>query len=508
MSLQLTVQTRASLVPPKRFLAAMLWAIAGTASTPVWAEEVERTMALVELRTGEDANPQTADYLQEVASGVQKEAVQDVMLVAMAKSAERLRRDRDQVPSALTDERRKGLEALRKQGINFLDNVDAVEAIKALRAAEAKYRAALAAPGADEKLRKDYLDVLAQLATAHVVAKDRDSAAEVFRTVVTAFGPKASVTDDNYRPDVVEVFKRVVKELTTQPKGSVEVTSEPGGAHVLINGIDRGVTPVTVGDLVPGVYTIRLQAGAASSTLHRVKVTAGGKARLGVDIEYERHLVLEDARVGLGYADLETANRRVLTDSVTLGKELGVASVAAVGVLDGTLYAWLVDVAQARIERSSSVKVPGIGTSPRAVAKVLGTLLGDRGRKEEGAPSAGAPDKPGAWYTSVPGIICGVAALASLGVGAAYAPNLTVTEVHTQEEKDAATTGRTIAGVGLGAGAVLAGASAFFFWRQGQAASTTQAWSLPPPQLGVAAVRFATHGAPLLGAAADARFAD
>lgn len=458
---------------------------------PAHAEEIERTMALVEVRAGEDPNTLTNDYLLEIATGVQKEAVADVMLVPMAKSAEKLRRDRDQIPGGLSVEQRKNLESLRKQGIGYLDNADAQNAIKLLQQAEAKYRAAIASPGADDKLRKDYLDVLAQLATAHVVAHDKDAASEVFRTVVTAFGPKANVTDDFYRPDVVELFRKVAKEATAQPKGGMEVTSDPPGAHVLLNGIDRGVTPATIGDLAPGVYAVRLLAGAASSMLHRVKVTGGAKAKLNVAVEYERHLILDENHVGLAYADLDTAQKRVLADSVALGKELGVLTIAAVGVLDGTLYAWLIDVGQGRIERSSSVKVPGIGTSPRAVAKVLGTLLGEH-RKDEVAAGEGAEKpKSGGWYTSVPGIVCGVAALAALGVGFAYMPNDFVTEAPDQAAKDKAQTGRVISGVGLGAGAALAGVAAFFFWREANSAPPAAAASLPPPQFGLASTYFA-----------------
>jgi hypothetical protein len=463
------------------------------------ADEIERTMALVEVRTGEDLNPLTADYLQEVLVGLQKEAHGDVMVVPMAKSAEKLRRDRDQVPTALTPERRSALETARKQGIKYLDNADAANAIKSLQAAEAKYRAAIAIPGADEKLRKDYLDVLAQLATAHVIARDKDAAMEVFRTVVTAFGAKANVTDDNYRPDVVELYRKAAKEAASQPKGQLEVNSDPPGAHVLVNGIDRGVTPAVIADLAPGLYAIRLQAGPASSMLHRVKVAAGSKAKLIVSVEHERHLLLDETRVGLGYPDLDGAQKRVLADAVALGKELDVASVAAVGVLDGSLYAWLVDVAQARIERSSNLKVPGISTSPRAVAKVLNTLLGERKGAEGPEPGEGEP-KAGAWYTSVPGIVCGIGALAALGVGAGYAGNFSVgpVDVSSQAEKDKMQTGRVIAGVGLGTGVLLAGAAAFFFWRQGQASTPQNAAfgprveDLPPPQLGFAPAVFAS----------------
>ncbi len=462
------------------------------------ADEPERTMALVEIRATEQANPLTADYLQDVLVGLQKEVHGDVLLVSMAKSAEKLRMDRDQVPSSVQGQGRLDLEAARKLGAKYLDDADAPSAIRALQAAEAKYRAAVAAQGADERLRQDYLDVLAQLATAHVIANDTDAATEVFRTVVTAYGAKANVTDDNYRPDVVELFRKVAKEVSTRPKGQLEVTSEPPGAHMLINGIDRGVTPATVSDLAQGVYTVRLQVGSANSLLHRVKVSGEKKAMLSIHVEFERHVLLDEGRVGLGYPDLDAAQRRVLLDSVELGKELGVASVAAVGVLDGMLYAWLVDVAHARVDRSCNLKIPSVGASPRAVARVLNTLLGERKGAE--GESDGSAKPAAAWYTSVPGWACGVAALAAFGLGAAYAANFDAGEVtvNSQDAKDKMQTGRVIGGLSLGAGALLAGAAGYFFWQQAQTPpeskqeGASSGWNaLPPPQLGFAPTTFA-----------------
>jgi hypothetical protein len=253
--------------------------------------EVERTLAIVELRAGPDPNSQNADYLKEVEASFKEENSGDYILVTGDKVVEKLRRDRDQVPGALTDERRTQLAEARKKGIDYLDNADAANAIKALTAAEAKYRAALAAPGADDLLRKQYLDVLAQLATAYVVAKDRDAAAEVFRTVITTFGLKAPITDDNYRPDVVELFKTIVKEVQKLNKGSLEVASTPPGARIVLGGNDRGATPATVPDLVPGVYSLRLQQGTATSLLHRVKIGGGSTAKIAIDVPFESHLI-------------------------------------------------------------------------------------------------------------------------------------------------------------------------------------------------------------------------
>ena len=352
-----------------RTLALSLVALATCIAAPVAAAEhdIERTLAIIELRGGTDQNSLTVDYLREVMAAFKEENTGDYILVPGEKIAEKMGRNRDQVPGAVTDERRKALAEAKQKGIAFLDNADATNAIKALQAAESKYRATLAAPGADDGLRKEYLDVLAQLATAYVVAKDRDAAAEVFRVVITTFGLKARITDDNYRPDVVDLFKSVVKEVNQLQKGAVDVASTPIGAHIILGGIDRGATPLMISDLIPGIYTLRLQQGANTSMLHRVKINGGATTKIAIDLPFESHLVLEDKNVGLSYTDLEAAKARVQLDATALGRDLGVNMVCVIGVIGENLVSYVVDVGQSKVERSAIVKVPGVGTSKRAV---------------------------------------------------------------------------------------------------------------------------------------------
>jgi hypothetical protein len=65
--------------------------------------------------------------------------------------------------------------------------------------------------------------------------------------------------------------------------GHLAVQSEPAGARVFVNGIERGVTPVTLDDLTPGEHDVMLQTELAVSR-HRVTVAAGGTASLVVPI--------------------------------------------------------------------------------------------------------------------------------------------------------------------------------------------------------------------------------
>ncbi len=474
--------------------------------------EVERTLCIVELRNGLEANGLTADYLKEVVTSFQEDNNGDYILVAGDKAAEKLRKDRDQVPGALTDDRRAQLTDARKKGVAFLDNADTANAIKALQAVEAKYRAALAAPGADDKLRKEYLEVLAQLATAYVVAKDKDAASEVFRTVITTFGLKANVTDNDYRPDVVALFKSIVKEVNGMQKGSVEVTSVPAAARIILGGNDRGAAPMTVADLIPGTYSLRLQQGTSTSLLHRIKVTGGVISKIAIDLGFESHLVIDEKSLALGYADLDKAGQRVQADAIELGKQLEVNMVAVVGVVDGKLVSYLIDVGKGQIVRTNNVAVPNVGISKRAVGKTMVTILGARAEKNQavGGSPAGSSS---AWYTSIPGWACAGVGVVGLGLGFAKmsttlgdgtsVSNFGSPTVHTQAEQDSVKSNRTLSGVGFGLGVVGLAAAGVLFAMQGKSAPASAAMMMPQPgqladilpplSFGQGPVTFATH---------------
>jgi hypothetical protein len=70
-----------------------------------------------------------------------------------------------------------------------------------------------------------------------------------------------------------------VEFANTPETGSLRVESQPAGAKVLVDGIDRGVAPVTVMELVPGDHEVILQTPLASAR-HVVNVQAGGTASL------------------------------------------------------------------------------------------------------------------------------------------------------------------------------------------------------------------------------------
>jgi hypothetical protein len=65
--------------------------------------------------------------------------------------------------------------------------------------------------------------------------------------------------------------------------GQLAVQSDPAGAKVLIDGVSRGVAPLTVTDLAPGDHQVELQVDGGSAR-HTVNVQAGGTASLVVPV--------------------------------------------------------------------------------------------------------------------------------------------------------------------------------------------------------------------------------
>ena len=469
-------------------LAAVFLAVASPALAV--ESEVERTIAFVELREGPDSSSLTVDYLKEAVQTFKGANKGDYIYVPMSQLTEKIGKNRDQLPRALTDERRTMLSEAKKKGIAHLDRADAVNAIKALGSAASKYRAALAAPGADDKLRKEYLDILAQLATAHILAKEKDKAEDVFRLVVTTFGPGARVTDDYYRPDVVEVFKKVVKDVQGLEKGKIDVASTPLGAEIILNGAQRGKTPGTVDDLIPGVYSLHLVQGSKTSMLHRVRIDGGKTTKVHIDLPLESHLVLDDHTVGLSYKDLDETKQRVPIDGLSLGRMLEVNLVVVVGVMDRKLVTYVIDVSHNRVTRSSATRVPQVGLSKRAVQRVISTIMGS-------GESAHPP-----WYTYKPGWYVAGGGVVALGLGLAFSGYLGSKDFYlcpdpesqcanpsesfrTKADEAASSylTKRYLSVTGLVLGLALGGVSGYMFYQRANAGSIASGPIPPPPTM-------------------------
>lgn len=74
-----------------------------------------------------------------------------------------------------------------------------------------------------------------------------------------------------------------VEFANTPEVGHLRVESQPAGAKVLVDGVDKGVAPLTVADLTPGDHEVVLQSGETSAR-HVVNVQAGSTVSLMVPL--------------------------------------------------------------------------------------------------------------------------------------------------------------------------------------------------------------------------------
>jgi hypothetical protein len=73
-------------------------------------------------------------------------------------------------------------------------------------------------------------------------------------------------------------------EFADSPRtGHLAVQTEPAGAKVVVDGVERGVAPMTISDLAPGDHEVVLRSADATAR-HMVNVQAGGTASLVVPL--------------------------------------------------------------------------------------------------------------------------------------------------------------------------------------------------------------------------------
>jgi serine/threonine protein kinase len=71
---------------------------------------------------------------------------------------------------------------------------------------------------------------------------------------------------------------------SAEKTGTLIVESRPTGATVLLNGRPAGTTPVTIGTLAPGTYTVQLQLADFRPVTTTVRVVAGERARVAASL--------------------------------------------------------------------------------------------------------------------------------------------------------------------------------------------------------------------------------
>jgi hypothetical protein len=165
--------------------------------------------------------------------------------------------------------------------------------------------------------------------------------------------------------------------------GQLAVQSQPAGAKVLVDGVERGLAPLTVRDLAPGDHLVELQS-AGGHARHTVNVEAGGTASLLIPIGSAAAAgpvsgwvsvkapftmeILEAGRV-LGSSETDRIMMAAGRHELELVSEtLGYRATRVVQVLPGKVVAIAVDLPQG---------VVNLNASPWAEVWIDGQRVGD-----------------------------------------------------------------------------------------------------------------------------------
>src|SRR5690606_34743592 len=105
----------------------------------------------------------------------------------------------------------------------------------------------------NQKIRTDYFKTQMMLARSHFDNKNRPKAAEILEEIIRVFGDEVKVTEDEYHPDIVALYRDAYRKMSGMQKGRVMVRTEPAGAEVLIHGKPQAEgTPATFDGIYPG----------------------------------------------------------------------------------------------------------------------------------------------------------------------------------------------------------------------------------------------------------------
>jgi hypothetical protein len=141
-----------------------------------------------------------------------------------------------------------------KSGKEQYDNLELDASIDELNKAIEEFKKAAGRLGGGE----DYLEALLYLGAAHILSGDNERGTDSFRTV--AMFDKRKILDPKvFPPSMIEIFDKAKADVTASPVGTVLVKSEPTAAEVYLNGVFKGITPLTLVKIPEGIHFVRVE---------------------------------------------------------------------------------------------------------------------------------------------------------------------------------------------------------------------------------------------------------
>ncbi len=148
-----------------------------------------------------------------------------------------------------------------------------------LRRVQDKISAKVKAGGTNEGLYQCHL----LMAKIHYANHSSESVAQDYDRLI-ALHPDIEMDANLYSSWERGALKQAKERLEKTPRGSIKVRTIPAGSEVFVNGIHRGMSPMTVKDLPSGLHVIEIKTVNHAPLTRQVSLAAGENADLNLKL--------------------------------------------------------------------------------------------------------------------------------------------------------------------------------------------------------------------------------
>jgi PEGA domain len=251
----------------------------------------------------------------------------------------------------------------------------------------------------------EHFDVMAHclidLGDAWIVEGKPDRAAVAFKRALS-LSPGTSPNAKDYNPEVTKRFAALRNELARAAPSALTITGEPQGASIQIDGVNKGLLPLSLGGLPAGEHVLVVRAPGYQTFVEILTVTPGSGLRREVflaPLESRREARLLDLDA-MSAEDSKRALAGFTGTGVVISRAWTARAQNADGVLSAELRAddfralaaqvkkwWTPVVAPAATQTSPATQII---ETPRAVHPAIAILPFGVGQLVEKRPVAGA----------------------------------------------------------------------------------------------------------------------
>ena len=323
----------------------------------------------------------------------------------------------------ITNDRLQDIERMVSRGDKLL-YTDPREAVEILHQAKSELMNIMETISLNAQIRDELFKTQMLLARSHLDNGNEKRVRDVLKEVILEFGDDIPVTEENYHPGLVRLFRETKQGMASQRTATLRVESDPPGAEVFLNSQpQKATTPFTYEGLFPGTYHVQVRKDQMEGMVHKVVLEPNATASVTVDVGYESAMSFNKESFGLQFDTVADMDGRIAEYGARLGEFLQLDYVVLVGIVDRgagpNLATYLVDVRNKQVVKSRELVVKPAVISIKRVEQMAAFLSG----AEEIADTPGelTPTEGGAvWYENYAGWALTGVGVAGVVVGAIF----------------------------------------------------------------------------------------